>query len=515
LKLHLPYILGALDRVSFNGELSLMEGGIERTIFFKAGSPVNIRSGLQEETLGRILLEEGRISNDEYTVLLDEMVKTRQRAGDILVGMGILGPQDVFLALEFQNRRKILNCFKMVDFGFSINSRPIEVEQQISRLNISEILFAGIQEAYSVDRLLNEFPVDEESVFKTVEHEQKKPIKMGPRENKIYRSIGTGSTMSSLMSIVDDLQILLSALYGLHGLYLIEASGVDWPDIDDLELEGLKEVLPPSTRIARQKLMAGETKPIPVQAVEEAVLPKSLAETIAKDGVDGNLARKVLSLSKVDYFSLLEIHPMAKGSELKTAFFKKIREYQLQDVESSYKTEADRENAKKLLDQFTIAYRELDDEKNRKEYIEALKNNAVANREVPKRIIADVEAQKGKLALGAKRYQEAVSFFEVAIQLYPEDPSYYFNLGVAKYELAISETDPGESLPEAVKKPFKKALDMNPRYDQASLYLGYIAKRNGQLKQALNEFHRAAESNPHNKRALSEIRLLKKRLKGK
>jgi len=64
-----------------------------------------------------------------------------------------------------------------------------------------------------------------------------------------------------------------------------------------------------------------------------------------------------------------------------------------------------------------------------------------------------------------------------------------------------------------VRKPFLKAISTKPSYDQPRLYLGYIAKRNGDLKAALKEFKAAAEANPQNTLAQSEVRLLSKRVK--
>ena len=52
-----PHLLGALAEACFEGSLGLWEGKVRRSVIFFEGMPVNVISGLQEETLGRILLQ--------------------------------------------------------------------------------------------------------------------------------------------------------------------------------------------------------------------------------------------------------------------------------------------------------------------------------------------------------------------------------------------------------------------------------------------------------------------------
>jgi hypothetical protein len=517
-KLHLPYLLEALQRASFEGGLTLMEGDVQRIIMLRGGKPVNVISRLQEETLGRILLEEGKLSSADYNKLLDQLVKTKKPAGELLISMGVLGPQDVFLALEFQTRKKLLNCFRMVDFGFSLEQKSIPPEQMIANLEVEEAIFIGIQTAYSVDRLLSEFPVDEETIFKSRKPPHGRPVRMGPRENKLYRSIGTGSPMGKLMAVEGDLQQLLSVLYALHALYLVDVVGIGRPSTSDLELPGLEDEEPAAAPEppAKPEPVAPPPKEIPREKeapAEPAPRAPTLDDVLRANGVTPLLAEKVLTLARGDHFTVLEVSREIQTHELKSAFFAVLRKYKLQDVNSSYTTEKDRDMAQRLLDRATVAYRELENEETREAYVQALsKNEDLQAREVPKRILADVEAQKGELACGAKRYDDAVEHYREAIKLYPNEPSYHFQLGLAGYKQALDEIPDTQRIPDHIRKPFLKAMAMNPRYDMPRLYLGYISKRNGDLKRALKEFEGVVECNPENPRAHSEIRILKRRL---
>lgn len=510
-KLYLPYLISTLWYASFDGELTLMEGDVQRTVVFHQGKPVNVRSLLQEETLGRILLEEGRITTEQYQEMLDRMVKTRRPAGELLVAMGVLGPQDVYLALEYQTRKKLLNSFRMTDFGFDLAKSATPPEAMITKLDPTEMIFRGIRGAYSVDRLLTEFPVDEDTVFEARPPRDDMPVTMGPRENKLYRAVATGQAMARLMGMEDDLHQLLSILYGLHALHMLEASGVGYPSTQDLDIPAFEPAVaqpPPEPAPATPPPDEAEAEPQDTPFREP-----TLDDVLHANGVDPRLAQKLLSLARQNHYEILEVPVGATGQALKNAFFRLLRTYRLQELDTTYTNPRERQAAQQLLDRATVAFRELDDPESRARYIQAMKRpEALQEHEASPRILADVEAQKGELDMTNKQYEQAATCFRKAIDLYPDEPSYQFQLGMAIYLKAMDETPSQDNLPESVRKPFLKAVAMSPRYDMPRLYLGYVSKRNGELKRALKEFEGALECNPDNKRAHSEVRLLKRRL---
>jgi len=519
-KIFLPYMLVGLAVSGFEGRLTLMEGTVTRQILFRAGRPVNVVSNQQEETLGRLLLEEGKISQEDYRRLLDTMVKTGQRAGEVLVAMDLLQAQEVFSALEFQCRRKLRNCFKMVDFGFTIDKEQVPPENVLISVEIPTVLLDGVPACYSMDRLLGEFPVDEETTFVKRHRAAFQPLTIGPREQRVLRAIGSGSTLMKLMKEkVGELQELLPVLYVLHALRAIDASGVKQPDLTDLELENLPAAMkaaspPEAPPAAGGTAAAGEIEIDVVEMEEEEIRPPTMKSLLDRNGVDAALARKVLDLDRQDHFAVLEVERRAGPEEIKSSYFKLLRQYKLQNIEDSYSSSRDRQMAGQLLDRVTLAYRLLSDDAKRRQYLKSLtgRGRRPPVEKTDKRLLADVEAQKAELAMGAKRYQEAIDLFDQAIALYPDEPGYHLRLGQALYFQALDKTPADQPLPEGVRKPFLKVIALDPSHDEARLYLGYISKRDGQLERALREFQSALDCNPRNERARSEVRHLKKRL---
>ena len=486
-----PHLLGTLAEACFEGSLRLQEGKVQRSVIFFEGMPVNVISGLQEETLGRILLQEGKLSAEDYSRLLDEMVETQKSCGELLVSMGFFEPTEVLSALELQVRGKLLNCFKMGDFEFELQDKLVPPGLVVARLDPAEMMFAGIRGGYQLERMMAEFPVDDQTVFTLREG----IVELNPKEHelaaRVHESIGEGAKLDAFRETVDDFEHLVGILYALFALGLVDASGIER---QPAEIPG---AAPPAEKAApEEKEIVPELEPAPVE--DERASPK--------------LAEKVLSLNRADHFSVLGIERDADPGQIQSAFYQLLKTYYLHDVDSIYSGAKDRDFARQLLDRATVAYRELSDEKNRIAYLEALEKDDGTERAVPPRVLADIEAQKGELALGTKRYPEAQELFSTAIDMYPVEPSYYHKLGLATYFQALEDVPADEQLPEEVREPFETAIVMNPRYDPAHLYLGYISRRNGELDKALEEFCRALECNPENELAREAVRSLERQL---
>ena len=539
----LPYLMAGLHRVRFNGRMGLLEGDVERSVLFNNGQPVHVQSRLQEETLGRILLDEGTISLDQYNQMLETMVANRKPAGEVLISLGVLGPQGVFSALEFQTRKKLINCFRMADFHYAVLEEQVPPELLIAELDVAEAILSGILTCYSVDRLLDEFPVDEETVFIRRSLSTEQPLKIGSKENRILRSLGTGTSLAKLMAGGTDLQYLLSVLYTFYSMKLSEAAGVNRPtcaELTDLETRraAAKQttytrvnpvpestpVAPPSAKPAQKPTPPQPPPPVEAEAVEvdlsgieqeEDFRPPTLA-SIMEGLVDPKLAEKVLAMGREDHFTFLGVDRTADEIRIKSAYNRLLHTFKLEKIDDSYLSIKERDLASRLLNRAMVSFRILSDSKTCKDYLKALKKNkkpSPETMETPPRILADVEAQKGLLAMRNKRWEEAEKLFNHAIRLYPKEPSYHFQLGKLGYTRALEETPAGEMLDEGLRKPLLKALALNPRYDEPRLYLGYLAKRNGNFKLAHREFKGALECNPQNRVALSELRLLKRRMR--
>ena len=96
-------------------------------------------------------------------------------------------------------------------------------------------------------------------------------------------------------------------------------------------------------------------------------------------------------------------------------------------------------------------------------------------------------SEKGRQAIDAKRWNEALSAYNKAIEQNPNDASAYNNRGLAydnldKKDLAIAD--------------YEKAIELNPKYGDAFNNLAKTYGRHGYYKQAILFYDRVIELNP-------------------
>jgi tetratricopeptide (TPR) repeat protein len=110
-------MLVALRARGDSGVLEVRAAGVCTRILMRAGVPVFAEGGALRETLGRMLLRRGALTEAEYVRVIERMTERlianeATRMGEVLVELGLLSPQDVFDALSLQVREKVISCFR-------------------------------------------------------------------------------------------------------------------------------------------------------------------------------------------------------------------------------------------------------------------------------------------------------------------------------------------------------------------------------------------------------------------
>lgn len=99
--LHLIYRKG--DPASV---LDIVREPVRKRFFFKDGVPVAATSNILNEVLGRLLMREGIISQQQYESSLQTVLKEKKKHGEVLISMGLItaAQLDTFLALQLKRR---------------------------------------------------------------------------------------------------------------------------------------------------------------------------------------------------------------------------------------------------------------------------------------------------------------------------------------------------------------------------------------------------------------------------
>lgn len=124
----LPELLIALRERGESGVLEVRADGVCTRITLRAGAPVFAEGGALRETLGRMLLRRGALSEADYVRVIERMTERLMesettRMGEVLVELGLLTPAEVFDALSAQVREKIVSCFRWERFESAFEPR--------------------------------------------------------------------------------------------------------------------------------------------------------------------------------------------------------------------------------------------------------------------------------------------------------------------------------------------------------------------------------------------------------
>lgn len=111
-KISVPRLLHLI--YSKNDEAAVLEMVREparKRFFFKNGMPVAASSNILNEVLGRLLVQKGVISQDDYQRSLEVVLREKKRHGEVLISMGMISCEKLDDFLSLQLKERILKVF--------------------------------------------------------------------------------------------------------------------------------------------------------------------------------------------------------------------------------------------------------------------------------------------------------------------------------------------------------------------------------------------------------------------
>jgi len=141
----LPDILQHLRLSKATGVLTLVHGGVRKSLFVKAGCVVFASSNLPNDRLGEILLREGKITVEEYEASIKAISKGK-RQGKALVEMGALSPKQLWEGVQFQVREIVYPLFGWEEGGFQFEESDAPDKERITvELDMVELILIGLR----------------------------------------------------------------------------------------------------------------------------------------------------------------------------------------------------------------------------------------------------------------------------------------------------------------------------------------------------------------------------------
>ncbi|HEY4574747.1 MAG TPA: DUF4388 domain-containing protein, partial [Thermoanaerobaculia bacterium] len=91
--------------------LELRRRQVWKRILIENGVPVDCRSNLTHETLGRFMVAEGKLGEEDFTACLSRSASRGVPFGEILLEHGLVTPADLFRLLQQNLAKKLLDLF--------------------------------------------------------------------------------------------------------------------------------------------------------------------------------------------------------------------------------------------------------------------------------------------------------------------------------------------------------------------------------------------------------------------
>lgn len=115
------------------GLLKIGVADTQTFVYLKAGDPIFAEEGSAGETLGRLLLRQQRLTQEQYLEVLSKMTEAlffneQIRFGETAVELGYLTESQVETALRDQVRWKIVRCFQADDPTWTFEDNPSVIE---------------------------------------------------------------------------------------------------------------------------------------------------------------------------------------------------------------------------------------------------------------------------------------------------------------------------------------------------------------------------------------------------
>ncbi|MCE9669254.1 DUF4388 domain-containing protein [Myxococcus stipitatus] len=466
----------------------------EKRILFEDGAPVACQSNLLHETLGKYLVEKGRLSEADYQKCLAESVSSGVRMGPLLIQKSLISPFDLYKQLQANLAHKLLDCFRWVDARYRLIPDVEESPEASVRTNTAQLVLTGVASVMPFDAVATHFTFTDDRRFAQLPGVESGP-KLSSKDARLFQLLRQRPTFGELMERTGfDTETVLRRLYALC---LLGVAGF----AEDADAR--------ARELAARAPVAPEPVAPPPEPARPGGVPFADEDVAARDALVGAF----LAHRSKDPFALLEVPEDVQPAPLRRAFLGWTERYS----PLRFQTPELKEKAEALLVAYARAYAALADA----EQAHLWRRRRAAQREKEKgatgrpsaadqfRIrteLLDATAQfeEAKRRLAAREFAGAFEYFEYACDIEPR-PLYQAHRAWARYLLKP------EAHGRLVLQELQELTRQEPALEEGWAFLGEVAQGEGQWALAEEAFRKAFKLNPKNRRYVDLVQELVKR----
>lgn len=471
--------------------LELRRRQVWKRILIENGVPVDCRSNLAHETLGRYMVAEGKLGEEDFTACLSRSASRGVPFGEILVEHGLVTPADLFRLLQQNLAKKLLDLFTWTEGDFrwldeapaSSSSLKVKVPQLIltgvSRFAPQEEVDMSVAPLVGKKLVLHPrppFPFDD--------------LRLSRHQSQITEALRPpGRRMGELAELTQlPVDEITRALYALSVLGVVATSDAVPRDLTATGSFQRPTVAPPAPSPVA-------TVPVPVPAPADPELERRRNEVM----------QAYLSYRRQDAFDLLGAREDGTPEELSERFLDFSRRFAPWTLPPG-------ELAEKARDLFLSgarAYAELADTEQRNTLLFRRKTLREERAKRPatsfaiKTDLLDSESQykKGKTLMDTGKHREALMLLEFAADCDPQNSLYAAELAYCRF--LVSSGHASRAL-----KELNETLRRDPNCGLAAFYAGEIERQVGNTAEAEAHLRRAIKLMSPDRRPIEALKAL-------
>ena len=467
----LPIQLHKLYVNKATGLLHLHHGDAKKIVYLKDGYPIFTRSNVLNECLGRMLVQEGGITQVDCDQSVERSKETGRLQGTVLIEMGLLTPQELHAALTRQVTEKLLSTFAWRSGTFQFVPGK-DFKKNVTRIKLSPaaLIMQGIERHWTAKRLDDYlYPFSEDYLKQATNPKYRfQDVELTKRGTAIFKSCLGVKTLAQIL---------------------------EQHPLARREVQKVLTALLISEMVERQ-------------ATPEQIAMEDLPGVDTIEIIDAKLRRKILDdyrrIMDSDYFEALGIGRDSGPSEARRAYYRLAKEYHPDRFLGSGLSSEMSNKINEMFQYITQAYTVLSDPDARAKYLEELKHGPKKKLDINQVIEAEGAFQEGRALLRVRRFSAAAKSLKRALELSPEEPEYMTCFAWALFK----STPENEDAQTQALEVLLASRELNPESDLTHLYLGHVYQSLKKERQAEKSFEMAVQANPNCTEALRELRLI-------
>lgn len=476
-----------------------------KRILFENGVPVDCRSNLTHETLGRYMVTEGKLSEEDFTACLSRSAARGVPFGEILLEHGLVSAVDLFRILQQNLAKKLLDLFTWNEGDFRWLDEPASSESSL-KVKVPQLILTGVARFAPQEEIdMSVAPL----VGKKLVLHPKPPVpledlRLNKHQGQLAEALRPGRRMGELAEAtglpVDEITRLLYALCILG----VVVSSDTLPKELSLSSTGSfqRPVLTPPPAAPAPAPAA----PVPPQPAVSTVAVRSVPDLSPQEleRRRNEVMQAYLSYRRQDAFDLLGVPEDGTQPIFDAKFLGYSRRFAPWELDADLS-----EKARDLFLAGARAYAELSDREQRNTLLFRRKTLRDERARKPaasfaiKTDLLDAEAQykKGKVLMDGGKVREALMLLEFAADCDPQNSLYAAELAYCRFLNTTAHAD------RAIKE-LQETLRRDPNCGIAAFYAGEIHRQAGSAEEAESYLRRAIKLMSPDRRPIDALKAL-------